>query len=349
MYAASDPRVDRLVLLNPWVRTGRLAGEAYLTTYYGRRLRDPAFWRRMLTNPVALLRGLLGYADNRRESGRTAAAPAPAFLERMLTGARAFRGRMLVVLSGADTVAAEFLALLERHPDWNDAFRHAGVSLLRIDAANHTFSRRQWRDEVAARSCGFRARVSRMLPTFIGIGAQRAGTTWAYNCLAEHPQVFMTRKKEQHFFYVNYSRGLDWYAAQFAGAGSAVARGEITPDYLYHPEALANIARDLPDARLFVILRNPIDRAVSAYALHAQRYAGQSFAQASSVTTSSSIAGVMRAIWRMSSGSFRAAAAGCSSTMTSWSARCSSCASCTNTWAWMRTSARRRCRHTTTA
>ena len=119
-----------------------------------------------------------------------------------------------------------------------------------------------------------------MLPTFIGIGAQRAGTTWAYNCLAEHPQVFMTRKKEQHFFYVNYSRGLDWYAAQFAGAGSAVARGEITPDYLYHPEALANIARDLPDARLFVILRNPIDRAVSAYALHAQRYAGQSFAQA---------------------------------------------------------------------
>src|SRR6188508_2795579 len=119
-----------------------------------------------------------------------------------------------------------------------------------------------------------------MLPTFIGIGAQRAGTTWAYNCLAEHPQVFMTRKKELHFFYVNYSRGLDWYAAQFAGAGSAVARGEITPDYLYHPEALSNIARDVPDVRLFVILRNPIDRAVSAYALHAQRYAGLSFAQA---------------------------------------------------------------------
>jgi hypothetical protein len=45
--------------------------------------------------------------------------------------------------------------------------------------------------------------------------------------------------------------GLDWYAAQFAGAGSALARGEITPDYLYHPEALANIARDLPGARLF--------------------------------------------------------------------------------------------------
>jgi len=119
-----------------------------------------------------------------------------------------------------------------------------------------------------------------MLPTFIGIGAQRAGTTWAYNCLAEHPEVFMTRKKELHFFYVNYSRGLDWYQQQFANAGSARARGEITPDYLYHVEALVNIAKDVPDARLFVILRNPIDRAVSAYVLHGERYAGQTFAAA---------------------------------------------------------------------
>jgi hypothetical protein len=119
-----------------------------------------------------------------------------------------------------------------------------------------------------------------MLPTFIGIGAQRAGTTWAYNCLAEHPQVFMTKKKELHFFYVNYSRGLDWYRAQFDAAGDAIARGEITPDYLYHPVALRNIARDVPDVRVFAILRNPIDRAVSAFALHADRYAGQSFAEA---------------------------------------------------------------------
>ena len=70
MYAASDPRVDRLVLLNPWVRSEGSLAQAYIDNYYGRRLRDPAFWRRVLTNPVALLRGLLGYADNRRESGR---------------------------------------------------------------------------------------------------------------------------------------------------------------------------------------------------------------------------------------------------------------------------------------
>lgn len=119
-----------------------------------------------------------------------------------------------------------------------------------------------------------------MLPTFIGLGAQRAGTTWAYNCLAEHPDVFMTKKKELHFFYVNYGRGLAWYASQFADAGDAKARGEITPDYMYHEVALANIARDVPDVKAFVILRNPVDRAASAFALHPDRYQGLSFREA---------------------------------------------------------------------
>lgn len=119
-----------------------------------------------------------------------------------------------------------------------------------------------------------------MLPTFIGIGAQRAGTTWAYNCLAQHPEVFMTAKKELHYFYAHYARGQAWYEAQFEGAGDAKARGEISPDYMYTPEALANIARDIPDVRLFAILRNPVDRAISAYALRHERNQGMSFSAA---------------------------------------------------------------------
>jgi hypothetical protein len=94
----------------------------------------------------------------------------------------------------------------------------------------------------------------------------------------EHPDVFMTKKKEMHFFYVNYGRGLPWYEEQFAEAGNKSARGEITPDYLYHEAALRNIARDLPDVRLFVVLRNPVDRALSQYALHRDRVGGASFA-----------------------------------------------------------------------
>lgn len=119
-----------------------------------------------------------------------------------------------------------------------------------------------------------------MLPTFIGIGAQRAGTTWLHNCLAQHPEVYMAAAKELHFFYAHYGRGQAWYEAQFEGAGEAKARGEISPDYLYSSEALDNIARDLPDVRLFVILRNPVDRAISAYALRHDLNQGLSFSAA---------------------------------------------------------------------
>jgi exosortase A-associated hydrolase 1 len=155
IYAASDPRVDQLILLNPWVRSEGSLAQAYLDNYYGRRLRSPAFWRKVLSNPVAMIRGLSGYADNRRESARTAMAQAPTFVERMLDGARAFRGRILVVLSGADTVAAEFSALVEREAGWRKTFSREGVATLNLAAANHTFSRREWRDRVAERSAEF--------------------------------------------------------------------------------------------------------------------------------------------------------------------------------------------------
>lgn len=115
-----------------------------------------------------------------------------------------------------------------------------------------------------------------MLPTFIGIGAQRAGTTWVHACLAQHPEIYMTRPKELHFFYVHYARGLDWYERQFAPAAAVKARGEITPDYMYHEEAIRNMAKDIPDAKLFVVLRNPVERTVSAYRLFHERFQGMS-------------------------------------------------------------------------
>jgi hypothetical protein len=122
--------------------------------------------------------------------------------------------------------------------------------------------------------------VSAAMPTFVGLGAQRAGTTWLYNCLASHPEIFMSRKKELYFFSRNYERGLDWYREQFAEGAAAVARGEITPDYMYREDALRRLAADLPDVKALVMLRNPVDRAISAYALHPERYEGMTFRQA---------------------------------------------------------------------
>ncbi len=120
-----------------------------------------------------------------------------------------------------------------------------------------------------------------MMPTFLGIGAQRCGTTWAHRCLAQHPDVFVSTPKELRYFTANYEKGRDWYERQFSDAQSAKARGEITPGYLYRPTALERIAKDLPEARLFAILRNPIERAFSAYRFfQARDYRGLAFEQA---------------------------------------------------------------------
>jgi hypothetical protein len=118
------------------------------------------------------------------------------------------------------------------------------------------------------------------LPTFVGIGAQRAATTWAYSCLKEHPEVFVSEEKEIHFFDTHFDRGLDWYKAHFRGAAGKKAAGEITPNYLDVPQAVPRLAEVLPDARLFVILRDPVERTFSQYHLLHEKFSGMSFRQA---------------------------------------------------------------------
>ena len=125
-----------------------------------------------------------------------------------------------------------------------------------------------------------------MLPNFLGIGAQRAGTTWVYNCLREHPQVYMASSKELHFFSYNFDKGLCWYESQFQSRNNETAVGEITPNYLNVVNAIPRIAECIPDARLLVILREPLDRARSAYRLlKAAKYDGIAFADACKVNS----------------------------------------------------------------
>lgn len=107
------------------------------------------------------------------------------------------------------------------------------------------------------------------LPTFLGIGAPRAGTTWLHGLLASHPEVYMpTRRKEVRFFDQYYQRGLQWYGKFFpsdAQAGHYTAIGEISPGYLYCPGCPERIASIPSITRLILILRNPVDRAYSDY------------------------------------------------------------------------------------
>lgn len=120
-----------------------------------------------------------------------------------------------------------------------------------------------------------------MLPNFIGVGTQRAATTWLHHCLAEHPQVFVPDAKELHYFSNRFDRGQAWYESHFTPAPEHKAVGEITPNYLHHSDAIRRIAEVIPDAKLIVVLREPISRAYSAYQLFRQRhYTDQTFTDA---------------------------------------------------------------------
>lgn len=103
------------------------------------------------------------------------------------------------------------------------------------------------------------------LPTFLVIGASKAGTTSLHFYLATHPEVFMSSEKEVHFFDDRYAEGIDWYRRNFAGARDAKAVGETSPTYMHRRDAMERIAAVLPGARLVAVLRHPVDRAWSHY------------------------------------------------------------------------------------
>lgn len=110
-----------------------------------------------------------------------------------------------------------------------------------------------------------------MLPTFLGIGAPKCATTWLYNCLDDHPDVFMSDVKETNFFAAGSVEGrLDEYTAHFEGVSSERAIGEVSVWYIHSEIAPRQAYAHLPDAQLFASLRNPINQ-VYLYYWHLQR------------------------------------------------------------------------------
>jgi hypothetical protein len=105
------------------------------------------------------------------------------------------------------------------------------------------------------------------LPDFLIIGAQKSGTTFLYNLLSKHPLVEPAAKKELHFFDHRFDFGVEWYRRCFPAprweGGRRTITGEASPYYLFHPRAAGRVAQVVPEARLIVLLRNPVDRAYS--------------------------------------------------------------------------------------
>lgn len=133
-------------------------------------------------------------------------------------------------------------------------------------------------------------------PTFIGVGAARSGTTSLYIWLKQHPQVFMSPVKETNYFaelqptlkgpgddailnrpIQRVGRQIieerhcaiisSWkdYLGLFSGAEQYLARGEISPSYLYYSNAAFNIKSRLPRIKIIILLRDPVERTFSNY------------------------------------------------------------------------------------
>jgi sulfotransferase family protein len=127
-----------------------------------------------------------------------------------------------------------------------------------------------------------------MLPSFLIIGAQRAGTTSLFDYLLRHPDVAGPRgrdpsvswSKEIHFFDEKFGKGLDWYRsffpleatrARYRRHGRNLQAGEATPYYLFHPAVPARVAQTIPDVKLIALLRDPVERAYSHFQLNRRK------------------------------------------------------------------------------
>ena len=120
----------------------------------------------------------------------------------------------------------------------------------------------------------------RVLPDFIVIGAVRSGTTSLYHYLGQHPIIVKSAYDELGYFDSNYELGLNWYKSLFPSVfqkrkiekrfGKFMTY-EVTPFYIYNEKVPRRIHKILPDIKLIVILRNPVDRAYSNYFLGNQK------------------------------------------------------------------------------
>lgn len=115
----------------------------------------------------------------------------------------------------------------------------------------------------------------RLLPDFLIIGTQRGGTTSLYNYLIERPGVGAAAVKELHYFDKKFHKRPSWYRAHFPTSiqkyyfeitrKQVYVTGEASAYYMFHPHVPKRVAKLLPEVKLIILLRNPVDRAYSQY------------------------------------------------------------------------------------
>jgi exosortase A-associated hydrolase 1 len=142
----ADPRVAGMILANPWVRTESGLARAHVKHYYGSRLLQGTFWRKLWSGRFDLrgaVAGFLRAASRAFGGGKLAATDAAGdFVAAMRGGLQDFTGPVLLLLSGRDLTAREFTDLCGRDAAWARSLARPGVTTVHLPDADHTFSSR---------------------------------------------------------------------------------------------------------------------------------------------------------------------------------------------------------------
>lgn len=152
-YAAKDPRIGGLILLNPWVRSEAGEARAYLRHYYWQRLTQPELWQKLRQGKFDFRASVRSFVGALRRSAPVVSSPEsveqPDLVTQVGQGLDKFSGRVLLVLSGRDLTASEFKDALRGSRVLKRRTSQPHYRLEHLTESDHTFSRQKWKDRVA--------------------------------------------------------------------------------------------------------------------------------------------------------------------------------------------------------
>lgn len=138
--AIEDPRIRGLVLLNPWVRSQSTLARAHIKHYYGQRLFQAEFWRKLIFGRLGIAQAVVELIRNAVKSCMAPASDSLTFQHRMASAMHRFDGPVLVILSSEDYIAKEYLEAIKSDPAWAGIPDKVNVTHTTVAGADHTFS-----------------------------------------------------------------------------------------------------------------------------------------------------------------------------------------------------------------
>ena len=164
MFATADQRVAGIVAVNPWARSAASLASVHVRHYYLARLMQPAFWRKLLAGGLDIRASMGALIGNLRRARAAHRTPFPdrvddSFQTAMARGLAQFRGPLLLILSGNDLTAREFVQYTGSAPAWRGLLSDPRISRVDLPGADHTFSRRVWQGRVEAETVAWLKRL----------------------------------------------------------------------------------------------------------------------------------------------------------------------------------------------